>query len=178
MGERAVAPRAAPVSTRRDSLIEADAQQMASPDPAVRDRASRQRVQWEGRHISIGTGAAVSNPRWGGDEYRHLFATLVMSRGACITACESAAVLFGDDLRTQLDALVADRDRRRRAAHDRVDIAATLAAERAAQRVRIGSRGGGMLRTVELVISHRVVSLSQGHIPEVVDGDTQRGRRT
>ncbi len=41
--------------------------------------------------------------------------------------------LLGEDLATQLDALVADRDAGSRAAHDRGDLVARLAAERAAQ---------------------------------------------
>ncbi len=41
--------------------------------------------------------------------------------------------LLGDDLAAKLDALVADRDAGGRAAHDRGDVVARLAAERAAQ---------------------------------------------
>lgn len=41
--------------------------------------------------------------------------------------------LLGEALATQLDALVADRDAGSRAAHDRGDLIARLAAERAAQ---------------------------------------------
>lgn len=58
-------------------LIEAYAQLMTQPDPAVRDAASRAWAEWEDTHVSIGTGGYVRNPRWEDDEYRQVFATLV-----------------------------------------------------------------------------------------------------
>jgi proline iminopeptidase len=58
-------------------LIEAYAQLMTDPDPAVRDAASQAWVDWEDHHISIGTGSAARNPRWDDDDFRRGFATLV-----------------------------------------------------------------------------------------------------
>jgi proline iminopeptidase len=61
-------------------LIDAYAQLMTDPEPAVRDAASRSWFEWEDQHVSIGTGGVVRNARWEQDdhrEYRHVFATLV-----------------------------------------------------------------------------------------------------
>lgn len=58
-------------------LIEAYAQLMTDPQPAVRDAASRAWVDWEDHHISIAAGRVVHSPRWSDDEYRQGFATLV-----------------------------------------------------------------------------------------------------
>jgi len=57
-------------------VIEAYAQLMTHPDPAIRDRASIAWAEWEDNHISIGAGLH-RNPRWDDAEFRHVFATLV-----------------------------------------------------------------------------------------------------
>ena len=62
---------------RKGRLIEAYAQLMTDPEPAVRDAASRAWVEWEDHHISIATGRVDHSARWDDDEYRHVFATLV-----------------------------------------------------------------------------------------------------
>lgn len=63
---------------REARLIQAYAQLMSDPDPAVRDAASLAWVEWEDHHISIGTGGQVQrDPRWDDEEYRQVFATLV-----------------------------------------------------------------------------------------------------
>ncbi len=58
-------------------LVEAYAQLMTSPDPSVRDAASRAWVEWEDHHVSIGTVEVAGNPRWDYDECRLVFATLL-----------------------------------------------------------------------------------------------------
>ena len=58
-------------------IIEAYAQLMRTPDPAIRDAASQACVEWEDHHISVGTGGVCRNPHWDDAEYRHVFATLV-----------------------------------------------------------------------------------------------------
>jgi proline iminopeptidase len=58
-------------------LVEAYAQLMTHPDRAVRDGASRAWAEWEDHHISIGAGGVHPDPRWEGEEYRHVLATLV-----------------------------------------------------------------------------------------------------
>jgi hypothetical protein len=61
----------------RTRLIEAYAQLMRHPDPAIRDAASQAWVECEDHHVSIGTGGLHRNPRWDDAQYRHVFATLV-----------------------------------------------------------------------------------------------------
>jgi proline iminopeptidase len=58
-------------------LVEAYAQLMTDPDPAVRDQAGRAWVEWEDHHISIGTDGVQRDPNWEDDEFRNNFATLV-----------------------------------------------------------------------------------------------------
>lgn len=57
-------------------VVEAYAQLMTHPDPAIRDAASIAWAEWEDHHISIGAGLH-RNPRWDDAEFRHVFATLV-----------------------------------------------------------------------------------------------------
>ncbi|MFT3942841.1 MAG: alpha/beta fold hydrolase [Ancrocorticia sp.] len=57
-------------------LVEAYARLINSPDPAVRDAASREWALWEDTHISIGTGTLARNPCWDDDEYRLAFTRL------------------------------------------------------------------------------------------------------
>ncbi len=63
-------PRQAGIGYRRGQgpLIEAYAQPTTHSDPAVRDAASRAWVEWEGHHVSIGTGGVVRSRRWDDDE--------------------------------------------------------------------------------------------------------------
>lgn len=60
----------------KSRLVEAYAHLLGSPDPAVRDAASREWALWEDTHISIGTGTLGRNPRWDDDDYRLAFARL------------------------------------------------------------------------------------------------------
>jgi proline iminopeptidase len=60
----------------RDRLVAAYAQLLRSPDPEVRDAASRAWAEWEDHHISIGTGGYSPDPRWDDAEFRHCFVTL------------------------------------------------------------------------------------------------------
>lgn len=57
-------------------VVEAYAQLMTHPDPAIRDAASIAWADWEDHHISIGAGLH-RNPRWDDAEFRRVFATLV-----------------------------------------------------------------------------------------------------
>ena len=43
----------------------------------ARDAASQAWVEWEGHHISVGTGGVCRNAHWDDAEYRRVFATLV-----------------------------------------------------------------------------------------------------
>lgn len=61
---------------RRDRLVEAYARLMESPDPAVRDAASREWALWEDTHISIGAGGFRRDPRWQDRPFRHAFVRL------------------------------------------------------------------------------------------------------
>lgn len=61
----------------RGRLIEAYAELMTHPNPAVRDAASRAWSEWEDHHVSIGAGGVYPGPWWDDNEYRHVFATLV-----------------------------------------------------------------------------------------------------
>ena len=47
------------------------------PDPAVRDRASRDWTDWEDALLSLDEGYPVPHPRWADDSYRMAFARLV-----------------------------------------------------------------------------------------------------
>ncbi|MDC5697804.1 alpha/beta fold hydrolase [Intrasporangium calvum] len=57
-------------------LIEAYAQLMAFPDPAVRDAASREWAMWEDTHVSIGAGGFRRDPRWDDARFRLAFSGL------------------------------------------------------------------------------------------------------
>lgn len=57
-------------------LIEAYAELMSFPDPAVRDAASAEWALWEDTHISIGAGGLRRDPRWDEPRFRHAFARL------------------------------------------------------------------------------------------------------
>ncbi|WP_257998203.1 alpha/beta fold hydrolase [Zhihengliuella halotolerans] len=61
----------------RDRLVEAYDRLLNSPDPAVRDAASREWARWEDVHVSIGAGGFARDPRWDDDAYRLAFARLV-----------------------------------------------------------------------------------------------------
>jgi len=61
----------------RDRLVEAYDRLLNSPDPAVRDAASREWALWEDVHVSIGAGGFARDPRWDDDAYRLAFARLV-----------------------------------------------------------------------------------------------------
>lgn len=60
----------------RDRLVEAYSSLMESPDPTVRDLASREWVLWEDTHIAIGAGGLTRDPRWNDDRLRQAFARL------------------------------------------------------------------------------------------------------
>ena len=71
------AEKADPTYVRGKSrLVEAYARLLNSPDPAVRDAASREWALWEDTHVSIGSGGFHRNPRWDDGEYRLAFARL------------------------------------------------------------------------------------------------------
>lgn len=57
-------------------VVEAYAELMTDPDPAVRDAASHAWAEWEDVHISIGTGTRDRDPRWSDERFRHSFVTL------------------------------------------------------------------------------------------------------
>ncbi len=57
-------------------LVEAYASLMESPDPAVRDAASREWALWEDTHVSIGIGGFHRDPRWDNDDFRRAFVRL------------------------------------------------------------------------------------------------------
>lgn len=57
-------------------LVEAYAQLLESPDPTVRDAASREWALWEDTHVSIDAGELARDPRWENEAYRHAFARL------------------------------------------------------------------------------------------------------
>lgn len=57
-------------------LIEAYAQLIRDPDPAVRDAASHAWTEWEDHHVSLAAGLH-RDPRWDDPEFRHVFTTLV-----------------------------------------------------------------------------------------------------
>lgn len=57
-------------------LVEAYRQLMESPDPAVRDAASREWALWEDTHVSIGAGGFSRDPRWQDAAFRHAFLRL------------------------------------------------------------------------------------------------------
>jgi proline iminopeptidase len=49
---------------------------MESPDPAVRDAASREWALWEDTHVSIGSGSFKRDPRWNEKYFRLAFMRL------------------------------------------------------------------------------------------------------
>lgn len=57
----------------RDRIVEAYARLMESPDPAVRDAASREWALWEDTHISIGAGGFHRDRRWDDNAFRIAF---------------------------------------------------------------------------------------------------------
>lgn len=57
-------------------LVEAYAHLLESPDPAVRDEASRQWALWEDTHVSIGAGGFARDPRWEDERFRLAFIRL------------------------------------------------------------------------------------------------------
>ena len=60
----------------RGRLVAAYASLMESPDPAVRDAASREWALWEDTHIVIGAGGFAPDPRWDDPRYRLAFVRL------------------------------------------------------------------------------------------------------
>lgn len=60
----------------RGRLVEAYARLMESPDPQVRDAASREWALWEDTHISIGAGGYRRDPRWDDAAFRVAFVRL------------------------------------------------------------------------------------------------------
>lgn len=60
----------------RQRLVEAYAALMESPDPVVRDVASREWALWEDTHVAIGTGGFVRDPRWDDERFRLAFVRL------------------------------------------------------------------------------------------------------
>jgi proline iminopeptidase len=57
-------------------LVEAYARLLESPDPEVRDAASREWARWEDTHVSIGAGGYRPDPRWEDDRFRLAFLRL------------------------------------------------------------------------------------------------------
>lgn len=57
-------------------LVQAYAQLLQDPDPAVCDAASHAWARWEDAHVSIGAGGFQRNPRWEDDQYRLSFTRL------------------------------------------------------------------------------------------------------
>lgn len=57
-------------------LVEAYGRLMESPDPFVRDAASREWALWEDTHISIGAGGFHRDPRWEDERFRLAFTRL------------------------------------------------------------------------------------------------------
>lgn len=57
-------------------LVEAYDRLLNSPDPAVRDAASREWALWEDTHVSIDSGGVRRDPRWDDDAFRLAFARL------------------------------------------------------------------------------------------------------
>ena len=57
-------------------LVEAYARLVESPDPGVRDAATREWALWEDTHVSIGAGGFRVDPRWEDDRFRLAFLRL------------------------------------------------------------------------------------------------------
>lgn len=63
--------------TRGDGrLVDAYASLMESPDPAVRNLASREWALWEDTHVALGAGGLARDPRWEEDRFRLAFVRL------------------------------------------------------------------------------------------------------
>lgn len=60
----------------RGRLVEAYARLLESPDPRVRDAASREWALWEDTHVSIGASGFHRDPRWDDDAFRVAFLRL------------------------------------------------------------------------------------------------------
>lgn len=60
----------------RGRLVEAYLSLLESPDPVVRDAASREWALWEDTHVAIGAGGIMRDPRWDDDRFRLAFARL------------------------------------------------------------------------------------------------------
>lgn len=67
---------AVPESLRHLPLVDAYAQMLFDPDPAVRDHAAREWCAWEDAHVSLAPGFEP-NPRYEDPEFRLRFARLV-----------------------------------------------------------------------------------------------------
>jgi proline iminopeptidase len=67
---------AVPERLRQLPLVDAYAELLADPDPAVRDHAAREWCAWEDAHISL-TPGHQPNPRYEDPEFRYRFARLV-----------------------------------------------------------------------------------------------------
>lgn len=61
----------------RGRIVDAYARLMASPDPEVRDGATRAWADWEDHHVSLGSHTVRRDPRWDDRDFRHGFVTLV-----------------------------------------------------------------------------------------------------
>ena len=67
---------AVPERLRQLPLVDAYAELLADPDPAVRDHAAREWCAWEDAHVSL-TPGHQPNPRYEDPEFRYRFARLV-----------------------------------------------------------------------------------------------------
>lgn len=75
--------------TRRTGrLVEAYRRLMESPNPAVRDAASREWALWEDTHVSIGADGFRRDPRWEDDNFRLGFTRLAAHYWANDGFCE------------------------------------------------------------------------------------------
>jgi proline iminopeptidase len=60
----------------RERLVRAYARLLESPDPAVRDAATREWALWEDTHVSFGPGGFQRDPRWDDPDFRLAFMRL------------------------------------------------------------------------------------------------------
>lgn len=90
-------------------LVEAYAALMRSPDPAVRDAASREWALWEDTHVSIGGGGSGRDPRWEDDRFRVAFVRLTTHYWSHDGFCRSRILDDMDRLRDVPGVLVHGR---------------------------------------------------------------------